>query len=65
MSSDLNASADRVNELILEKLRAYPPAVAQLAARAVQLSEDLPEATVIETLQTAIREILTQDGGQA
>lgn len=62
MSNLPDATDARVNERILEKLKHYPPGVAELAARAIQLSEELPEATVAEMLQTTIREVLAQEG---
>ena len=46
-----------VNQLIINKLKSYPPVVAELAIKAIQLSENLPEATVLEALQGAVRDI--------
>lgn len=64
MSNLADATAARINELILEKLRRYSPSVAELGTRAIQLSESLPEATVVETLQTTVREVIAQEGGR-
>jgi hypothetical protein len=54
-----------VNQLIIEKLRSYPAVVSELAIRAIQLSEDLPEATVFEMLQGHIREASRKHGGES
>ena len=53
-----------VNQLIIEKLRSFPDAVSELAIKAIQLSEDLPEATVYELMQGLIRDIARKDGGK-
>lgn len=53
-----------VNQLIMERLRSYPAAVAELATRAVQLSENLPEATVFEALQGLVRDAVRKHGGE-
>lgn len=53
-----------VNQLIIEKLRSYPDDVSELAVKAIQLSEDLPEATVFEALQGLIRDAARKTGGQ-
>ena len=52
-----------VNALILEKLQLYPPAISEMAIKAIQLSEDLPEATVFEALQSFVREVVRRHGG--
>lgn len=65
MSNLIHAPEPAVNELIIAKLRRYPAPVAELAAKAIQISEDLPEATVTETLQTAVREVLARHEGDA
>lgn len=52
-----------VNELIIEKLKLYPPAISEMAIKAIQLSEDLPEATVFEALQNYVREVVRKHGG--
>jgi len=53
-----------INKLIIEKLKAFPDAVSELAIKAVQLSEDLPEATVYELMQGHIRDTARKDGGE-
>jgi len=54
-----------VNQLITDKLRSYPEAVAELAVKAVQLSENLPEASVFEALQGLVREAARKCGGDS
>lgn len=53
---DNNVSED-INALIVEKLSTYPMEVQELAARAVKLSETLPEATVADQLLALIRKL--------
>ena len=53
-----------VNQLIMEKLQSYPNAVSELAIKAIQLSEDLPEATVFEALQGLVRDAARKHGGE-
>lgn len=53
-----------VNQLIIERLRSYPDAVAELAIRAVQESEDQSEATVFEVLQGLVRNAARKHGGE-
>ena len=53
-----------VNRLIVERLQSYPAAVAELAVRAVQLSENLPEASVFEALQGLVRDLARKHGGE-
>ena len=52
-----------VNSLITEKLRAFPPDIADLAIEAIKLSEHLPEEAVAEILSTRLREIVRRQGG--
>lgn len=51
-----------VNELIIEKLKQYSPAVSEMAIKAIQLSEELPEATVYEALQGFVRDLARRNG---
>jgi len=44
-----------VNEVILRKLRQYPPEVAELAIQAVRLAADQPPAAVAEQLEAMVR----------
>ena len=46
-----------VNQMIIKKLRSYPDSVSELAIKAIQLSENLPEVTVVEMLQTIVRDV--------
>jgi len=54
-----------VNELILQKLRKYPPAVAQVALEAVRLAGFLPQRAVEESLRDVVRQAVRQKGGKA
>lgn len=47
-----------INDLIINKLKAWPPDVAKLAVEAVRLSETLPEVTVSEQLQSVVRNLV-------
>ncbi len=56
--------APDINGLIIERLGAYPPAVREVAIRAVQLSETLPESAVADQLLALVRRLARpQDGG--
>jgi hypothetical protein len=46
-----------VNQMIIKKLQSYPDSVSELAIKAIQLSENLPEVTVVEMLQTIVRDV--------
>jgi len=63
MSKSNSTMLPDVNQLIIERLQSYPEAVAELAVKAVQLSENLPEATVFEALQGLVRESARKHGG--
>jgi len=64
MSKDRPIIPPDVNRLIIDKLRSsYPDDVAELAIRAVQLSENLPETSVFEALQGLVREAARKRGG--
>lgn len=52
-----------VNELIIEKLSTYSEEVRELAIQAIRMSESLPEAAVAEQLQTIVRKLAKQHGG--
>jgi len=47
-----------INELIVEKLKAYPPDVQKIATKAIELSENQPEITVRERIEAEIRQII-------
>ena len=63
MSKNDQAVLPDINALIIEKLKLYPPAISEMAIKSIQLSEDLPEATVFETLQTFVRDVARRHGG--
>lgn len=52
-----------VNALIIEKLNTYPPDVRELALQAIRLSESYAETAVAEQLQTIVRKLARQLGG--
>jgi len=52
-----------VNVLIIEKLNTYPADVRALAIQAIRLSESYPETAVAEQLQTIVRKLAKQQGG--
>jgi hypothetical protein len=64
MNRDDSVISPDVNQLIVDKLKSYPPEVSDLALRAIQLSESLPEATVFEALQGHIRDLVRRRGGR-
>jgi len=51
-----------VNSLIEEKLRAYPENVREVALHAIRASEQLPENTVIDQLQSIVRKLAKKQG---
>lgn len=57
-------TSDNINALIIEKLNSYPPEVRELAIRAVQLSETLPEAAVADQLLVVIRKLARPQEGE-
>jgi hypothetical protein len=63
MSKDNATISPDVNRLIVDRLNSYPLEVKQLALKAIQLSETLPEETVFETLQGHLREATRRQGG--
>ena len=63
MSKPDQTALPDVNTLIVEKLKLYPPAISEMAIKAIQLSEDLPEATVFEALQGFVRQVARKHGG--
>ncbi len=62
MNRDRSVLSPDVNQLIIEKLKSYPDEVAELALRAIQLSETLPEATVLEALHGDLRALTRRQG---
>ena len=52
-----------VNALIIEKLKAYPADVCELAIQAISLSESYAETAVAEQLQSIVRKLAKQHGG--
>lgn len=65
MSKDNLILSPNVNQLIIKKLQSYPDAVAELALKAIQLSETLPEATVFEALQGQVRDLARKYGDKS
>lgn len=65
MSKDTSIILPNVNQLIIKKLQSYPDAVAEVALKAIQLSETLPEATVYEALQGQVRDIARKYGDKS
>ena len=59
--TEQNKRAPGVNPLIIGKLSACPPAVQELAARAVELAENLPEASVVEALESVVRDLVREE----
>jgi len=62
--SNLKLQPD-INNLIIEKLSKYPIPVSELAIKAIQLAENLPEASVYESLQGIIRESIRKQGANS
>ena len=63
MNKENNCLPREINTIIIRKLKDYPVAVSELAIKAIQQSETLPEATVLEVLHSYIREIVRKHGG--
>jgi len=53
-----------VNELIIEKLKTYPPNVRELAFQAIRLSESYPEVAVADQLQSVVRKLSKKQEGK-
>lgn len=51
-----------INNLIREKLQGYPEDVAELALKALELSEEYPYQTVAEQLESIVRQIVRTKG---
>ncbi len=51
-----------INSLIREKLQGYPDDVAELALKALELSEEYPYQTVAEQLESIVRQIVRTKG---
>lgn len=51
-----------VNELILNKLKEYPPSVLELASKALELAQSFPEQSVAEQLKSVVRQIAKRGG---
>ncbi len=47
-----------INELILEKLKKYDTEVIELAMKAIEYAETMPEKTVAEQLENVVRQII-------
>ena len=56
----------KINDLIKEKLQLLPSNIRELAQKAIELSETgLPEASIVEYLQTTTRQILKKRNGDS
>ena len=53
-----------VNTLILEKIERFGSEVAELAKEALRLSENLPEQSVSEQLESIVRNIVRRRGAE-
>ncbi len=51
-----------INDLIVVKLQKYPKDVADLAKKAIELSDELPVQTVTEQLESVVRQIVRSGG---
>jgi len=49
---------NEIHRLIKEKIENYPPDVRALATRALEFSESMPEAAVVEQLKGVARNII-------
>jgi hypothetical protein len=48
-----------INQIILEKLKEYDPAVVELAVKALDYAEqNMPEPTIAEQLENVVRQIV-------
>jgi hypothetical protein len=52
-----DAAMPDINQAIAAKLQGYPPAVAELATRAVQLAGELRVDDVVEALEALVRQV--------
>jgi len=50
----------KARQLIRDKLTKYPSEVQELAVRALELAESLPESSVTEQLKGVIRQIIKE-----
>lgn len=50
-----------INDLIIEKLKAYPQDVQKIAFKAIELSENQPEITVRDIVEAEIRSTIKKD----
>lgn len=64
MSNSYDGAPRDVNALIVEKLSKYPLEVRQLAVRAIQLSETLPEPAVADQLMALVRKLARSQEAQ-
>jgi hypothetical protein len=53
-----------INDLIIEKLKAYPEDVQKIAIKAIELSENQPAITVCDRVEAEIRSIIKMDGSK-
>lgn len=50
----------KTHQLIRDKLKKYPQAIQELATRALELAESMPELSVTEQLKGAVRQIIKE-----
>lgn len=62
MNMNMILNNPNVNRQIIQKLKEYPEDISELSIAAVSLSENLPEMTVFEQLQTLVRQIVRKRG---
>jgi len=65
MSKDKSFLSHDINKLIISKLEVYPDEVANLSIRAIELAETLPVATIVETLQSQVRDVIRKQVGSS
>lgn len=53
-----------INDLIIEKLKAYPKDIQSIAIKAIELSENQPEVTVRDRVEAEIRRIVKAGGSK-
>jgi hypothetical protein len=65
MNTNNSSFIPDVNQLIIEKLKLYPPAVSELALKAIQLEENnMPEGTVLDQLRMLTRDAARKYGDE-
>jgi len=65
MGKDKSFLSHDINKLIISKLEVYPDEVANLSMQAIELAETLPVATIVETLQSQVRDVIRKQVGSS